>query len=294
MERTQLRTPPAPRRPPNTQFLHNCPPNPPLFEPKASHPHAAPTTVLSHGRERLRGPRRDTQSAAEASHRFLSAANPPAPQRDGTARHPRTPRRGPTGPPDRSAEGPTPPARLGMPSGRGARQRLKARSATPRPSRPPCAAHRPAPPRSPVDAIFSPSSSALPTSGRRGRRALRMRGPARRDVPLRGGGVGGEGQREEVIRLRRRGALWWVERWASPPALSSGWCGPPPLRSVAQGRCEGRGVALRRRGFKEAWPVSDVTSVGGMGEAAVSHVAWGCGAAGLLRSGSCCKWGSQW
>lgn len=106
--------------------------------------------------------------------------------------------------------------------------------------------------------------------------------------------MGGEGQREEVIRLRRRGALWWVERWASPPALSSGWCGPPPLRSVAQGRCEGRGVALRRRGFKEAWPVSDVTSVGGMGEAAVSHVAWGCGAAGLLRSGSCCKWGSQW
>lgn len=86
MERTQLRTPPAPRRPPNTQFLHNCPPNPPLFEPKASHPHAAPTTVLSHGRERLRGPRRDTQSAAEASHRFLSAANPPAPQRDGTGR----------------------------------------------------------------------------------------------------------------------------------------------------------------------------------------------------------------
>ena len=221
-------------------------------------------TAATPPRPRARtGPTTAQRNAARRSHAAQQRGAPtPAPPQLRTHPLPRAQHRGPapTRPRRRSAEGPTPapPPQLGVPSGRGAQQRLK-EAAGPGPSlRAPCprsprpvgrvGPRRPARPRSPVDAIFSPSSSALPTSGRRGRPALRMRRPARRDAPLRRGG-GGAGAESGGDSGSAAGGAAGGGAQGSPPALRSGWCGPPPLRSVAHGRCEGGGGATRGRGY---------------------------------------------
>lgn len=126
---------------------------------------------------------------------------------------------------------------------------------------------RPVPPRprSPVDAIFSPSSSALPTSGRRPALRMRRPAPAARTTTAAGGEPPGghaptgrpapprrsppSSRNRSRLGTRRPplGRAVLPPRWAlPPPRRAAGWYSPGPLGTVAQEPFRAGGVGWWR------------------------------------------------